>query len=111
MESLYGTLSPDSPVVEMASLCPSCNGQGMTRMMLTRIPYFKDVIVIGFFCDSCGFKSSDVIPGTIDETACTYELRVKVVKVCMRMRMRIYVVDTIVAADTVLVFRTSTVKC
>ena len=28
-------------------------------MLLTKIPFFKEVIIINFYCDHCGFKNND----------------------------------------------------
>ena len=42
------------------SFCTNCQQQGETRMMLTSIPFFKDIIVISFNCEVCGFKNSEI---------------------------------------------------
>lgn len=43
-----------SPVETIESLCMECHEQGITRLLLTYIPYFKEVIVISFRCEHCG---------------------------------------------------------
>lgn len=48
----------------------------MTRMMLTMIPYFREVIVMSFSCDKCGFANSEIQAAGIIQTKGTrYELR------------------------------------
>lgn len=34
--------------------------QGTTRMLLTSIPYFKEVVVMSFRCEHCGHRDSEV---------------------------------------------------
>ncbi|KAF7319758.1 Zinc-finger protein ZPR1 [Mycena kentingensis (nom. inval.)] len=50
----------DKAVEEIESLCMRCHEQGVTRMLLTSIPYFREVIVMSFRCESCGFSNNEV---------------------------------------------------
>ncbi|TFL05475.1 ZPR1 zinc-finger domain-containing protein [Pterulicium gracile] len=50
----------DKLVQEIESLCMKCQEQGMTRMMLTTIPYFRQVIVMSFNCEHCGTSNNEV---------------------------------------------------
>ncbi len=34
--------------------------QGVTRMLLTIIPYFKEVILMSFKCDHCGNNNTEI---------------------------------------------------
>ena len=38
----------------------NCHGQGVTKFMLTNIPFFKEVMISAFACEECGFKNSEV---------------------------------------------------
>jgi len=61
----FTTLSGDdveNQLTEIESLCMNCYEQGHTRLLLTRIPYYKDVILSSFECDSCHFKNNDIQP-------------------------------------------------
>lgn len=41
--------------------CPNCGGgQGVTTMLPTQIPAFREIIVMNLCCDECGFRSSEV---------------------------------------------------
>lgn len=42
------------------SLCPNCEKNGETRMMLTNIPFFKDILVVSFTCDLCGHRNNEI---------------------------------------------------
>ena len=53
-------INPDEPVTMIESFCPSCEGQGMTRLLLCSIPFFKDIVVMSFSCDNCGYKNNEV---------------------------------------------------
>ncbi|KDQ19536.1 hypothetical protein BOTBODRAFT_28115 [Botryobasidium botryosum FD-172 SS1] len=50
----------DRPLKEMSSLCMACGEQGTTRMLLTNIPYFREVIVMSFRCEHCGNQNNEV---------------------------------------------------
>eukprot|EP01017_Pseudomicrothorax_dubius_P011168 TRINITY_DN14129_c0_g1_i1.p1 TRINITY_DN14129_c0_g1~~TRINITY_DN14129_c0_g1_i1.p1 ORF type:complete len:450 (+),score=123.51 TRINITY_DN14129_c0_g1_i1:138-1487(+) len=47
----------------MESLCVNCEEQGKTTMLLTKIPFFKEVIVVSFRCEECGYRNSEVTFG------------------------------------------------
>lgn len=36
--------------------------QGNTRLLLTKIPYFKDIVVSSFCCEHCGWENRSLIP-------------------------------------------------
>lgn len=48
------------PVQEVQSLCMNCNKNGVTRLLLTKIPYFKEIILMSFECPHCGFKNLEI---------------------------------------------------
>jgi zinc finger protein len=63
-------------VEEIESLCMNCEENGVTRMLLTKIPYFREIIVMSFSCDKCGFSNNEVQPaGTFQLKGARYELR------------------------------------
>ncbi|KAG1880257.1 ZPR1 zinc-finger domain-containing protein [Suillus tomentosus] len=47
------------PLEEIESLCRQCRKQGVTRMMLTSIPFFQEVIVMSFCCQHCGHSNNE----------------------------------------------------
>ncbi|KAH3664425.1 hypothetical protein WICMUC_005810 [Wickerhamomyces mucosus] len=66
------------PVQEIKSLCMNCHEEGITRLLLTTIPYFGQVILMSFECESCGFKNSELQPaGSIQEKGSKYTLRIE----------------------------------
>jgi len=46
----------------LESMCMRCHESGVTRLLLTRIPYFRDVVVMSFECGSCHARSAEVQP-------------------------------------------------
>lgn len=54
------TINPDEPVTELPSLCVNCKQQGITRLLLCQVPFFRDIIVSSFNCDACGFSNNSV---------------------------------------------------
>lgn len=66
------------PVQEIESMCMNCEKTGITRMLLTKIPFFKEVIIMSFSCAECGFKNSEIqSAGMIQEKASKYTLKVE----------------------------------
>ncbi|OAA49012.1 zinc finger protein zpr1 [Beauveria brongniartii RCEF 3172] len=64
------------PVEEIESLCMNCHENGVTRILLTSIPYFREVIIMSFSCEQCGFHNNEIQPaGTIQPKGTHYELR------------------------------------
>ncbi|KAL9610123.1 MAG: hypothetical protein Q9167_005169 [Letrouitia subvulpina] len=62
-------------VEKIESLCMNCEENGETRLLLTKIPYFREIILMSFYCDSCGFSNTEVrSAGQIQEKGSKYTL-------------------------------------
>jgi zinc finger protein len=57
---MFLNLEENTPSQEMESLCVSCEKNGKTKFMFSRIPFFKEIILSAFDCEHCGFKNSEV---------------------------------------------------
>lgn len=65
-------------VNEITSRCPRCEADGVTRVMITTIPHFKEIVVSSFECASCGEKNNEVtFGGVFGPKKVRYELQVK----------------------------------
>ncbi|KAJ0184411.1 hypothetical protein K1T71_000834 [Dendrolimus kikuchii] len=65
-------------VTEIESLCINCHSNGMTRILLTRIPYYKNVVIMSFSCDDCGYENNEIQPGgAFAEMGVRWKLRVE----------------------------------
>ncbi|KAF6736239.1 Zinc finger protein ZPR1 [Oryzias melastigma] len=63
---------------EIESLCMNCFQNGTTRLLLTRIPFFKEVILSSFSCAACGWANTEIqSAGQIQEQGVCYTLRVR----------------------------------
>ncbi|KAL7624143.1 nucleolar zinc-finger protein [Parahypoxylon ruwenzoriense] len=72
----HKTDGEEKVVEEIESLCMNCHENGTTRMLLTSIPYFREVILMSFSCDKCGFHNSEIqSAGTIQPKGSSYLLR------------------------------------
>ena len=50
--------------------------QGMTRLLLTSIPYFREVVIMSFHCEHCGTQNNEIqAAGQIQTKGTHYELR------------------------------------
>ncbi|KIL58629.1 hypothetical protein M378DRAFT_170376 [Amanita muscaria Koide BX008] len=47
-------------VQEIESLCMQCHEQGTTRLLLTSIPYFREIIVMSFRCEHCAWQNNEI---------------------------------------------------
>ncbi|KAH9946538.1 zf-ZPR1-domain-containing protein [Amylocystis lapponica] len=67
----------DRPVQEIESLCMRCREQGMTRMLLTSIPFYREVIIMSFRCEHCGFSNNEIqSAGSIRPEGTIYTARI-----------------------------------
>lgn len=63
---------------EIESLCMNCYQNGTTRMLLTKIPFFKEIIVSSFSCANCGWSNTEIqSAGRIQDQGVSYTLKVK----------------------------------
>ncbi|KAG8522192.1 Zinc finger protein ZPR1 [Galemys pyrenaicus] len=63
---------------EIESLCMNCYRNGMTRLLLTKIPFFKEIIVSSFSCEHCGWSNTEIqSAGRIQDQGVRYTLTVK----------------------------------
>lgn len=51
-----------APVEEIESLCMNCKENGITKILLTSIPYFKEVAIMSFECKHCNTANSELQP-------------------------------------------------
>ena len=51
----------DKEMMVMQCPCHACGRMGESRMCITDIPYFKEVIIMSFLCDYCGFRTNEVL--------------------------------------------------
>lgn len=49
-------------VEEIESLCMNCHENGITKLLLTKIPFFREIVIMSFDCPHCGFANSEVQP-------------------------------------------------
>ncbi|KAF9354504.1 nucleolar zinc-finger protein [Mortierella sp. NVP85] len=57
---LFQDIDGDQSVTEIESLCMNCHENGTTRLLLTRVPHFREVIIMAFDCPHCGFRSNEL---------------------------------------------------
>ncbi|KAJ3510476.1 hypothetical protein NLJ89_g4648 [Agrocybe chaxingu] len=78
VERENGELDHGEKVVqEVESLCMKCREQGTTRLMLTSIPFFGEVIVMSFKCEHCGASNNEIqSAGTIRPEGSLYTAKI-----------------------------------
>eukprot|EP01111_Echinosteliopsis_oligospora_P015386 TRINITY_DN6078_c0_g1_i1.p1 TRINITY_DN6078_c0_g1~~TRINITY_DN6078_c0_g1_i1.p1 ORF type:complete len:449 (+),score=135.59 TRINITY_DN6078_c0_g1_i1:47-1393(+) len=76
-DDFFQDLSAETGVTEIESLCMCCHEQGLTRLLLTTIPFFKDVILMAFTCPHCGYKSNEIQSSQIQDKGVKYQLQIR----------------------------------
>ncbi|XP_021552038.1 zinc finger protein ZPR1 isoform X1 [Neomonachus schauinslandi] len=63
---------------EIESLCMNCYCNGTTRLLLTKIPFFREIIVSSFSCEHCGWSNTEIqSAGRIQDQGVRYTLTVR----------------------------------
>ncbi|KAI8340256.1 ZPR1 zinc-finger domain-containing protein [Chlamydoabsidia padenii] len=76
-EPLFVDLHDNSKPTEIESLCMSCEQMGTTRFLFTKIPHFKEVIVMAFECPHCGLRNNELqSAGSFNEKGQTVSCKV-----------------------------------
>ncbi|VDN26650.1 unnamed protein product [Gongylonema pulchrum] len=55
--------SDDAVPMQVESLCVNCKQNGITRILCTNIPFYRQVIVISFSCEHCGYSNNELQSG------------------------------------------------
>ncbi|CAN7984590.1 unnamed protein product [Ixodes hexagonus] len=63
-----GLNADEAEVTEMESLCLNCRRDGTTRLLLTRIPFYREVVIMSFRCDHCGWHNNELQPAACIQT-------------------------------------------
>ncbi|BAF23931.1 zinc finger protein zpr1 [Oryza sativa Japonica Group] len=66
-----------APLHEIESLCMRCGDNGTTRLLMTMIPHFREVVLMAFECPHCGERNNEVqFAGQLQPKGCCYRLEV-----------------------------------
>lgn len=66
-KQLFRGLTADDTELEttqIESLCMECGENGITKLLLTKIPYYKEVVLMSFECEHCGFRNNELQSGS-----------------------------------------------
>lgn len=76
-EEIYEDINPENRVTEVESLCMNCQENGLTKFLLTKIPFFKEVIISNFECPHCHYSNKEIQPGqSLADDGLIYELTI-----------------------------------
>ncbi|KAI9137930.1 ZPR1 zinc-finger domain-containing protein [Paraphysoderma sedebokerense] len=76
-EPLFNSIDGDQQVTEIESYCVNCHENGITRLLLTKIPHFREIIVMAFECPHCGFRNNEIqSAGVIQEKGSSQTCRI-----------------------------------
>ncbi|KAJ5227498.1 nucleolar zinc-finger protein [Penicillium citrinum] len=64
--------------MQVESMCMNCHENGTTRLLLIRVPYFRDIILESFECPHCHFTNNSIkAAGQIQTQGAKYTLTVE----------------------------------
>ncbi|XP_071806568.1 zinc finger protein ZPR1-like [Asterias amurensis] len=67
----------DLETTEIESLCMNCHEDGTTRLLLTKIPFFREIVLMSFSCPHCNFTDNEVQPaGRIQDKGCRVDVHI-----------------------------------
>ncbi|KAI9360763.1 ZPR1 zinc-finger domain-containing protein [Zopfochytrium polystomum] len=76
-DRLFEDIDVENRVQEVESYCVNCEQTGTTRLLLTLIPHFREVIIMAFDCPHCGFRSNEIQSGSaVREKGCMQQCKV-----------------------------------
>ncbi|KAK9159614.1 hypothetical protein Syun_005955 [Stephania yunnanensis] len=71
--------SAPPPLHQIESLCMRCGENGITRLLLTRIPHFREIVLMAFECPHCNERNNEVqFAGELQPRGCCCTLKVPV---------------------------------
>eukprot|EP01100_Stratorugosa_tubuloviscum_P006192 TRINITY_DN2684_c0_g1_i1.p1 TRINITY_DN2684_c0_g1~~TRINITY_DN2684_c0_g1_i1.p1 ORF type:complete len:480 (+),score=213.59 TRINITY_DN2684_c0_g1_i1:115-1554(+) len=74
-EKLFEDIDSEHLPTIISSLCMNCHGEGETRLLLTKIPYFREVVLIAFHCNVCSYRNNEIQAASeIQERGCRITL-------------------------------------
>ena len=59
-EPLVVDISADSEPIVVESMCVQCGNNGQTILLMTKIPFFKELLIGSFTCSQCGNRNNSV---------------------------------------------------
>eukprot|EP00090_Calanus_glacialis_P037142 TRINITY_DN6369_c0_g1_i1.p1 TRINITY_DN6369_c0_g1~~TRINITY_DN6369_c0_g1_i1.p1 ORF type:complete len:448 (-),score=170.81 TRINITY_DN6369_c0_g1_i1:80-1423(-) len=67
-DPVFSNLSADdinSEPTEIESMCMNCHKDGVTKLLLTLIPHYKEIILMSFNCEHCGLSNNEIQSGGV----------------------------------------------
>jgi len=57
---IEGEIVDHTPTVIHDTLCVQCGGSGTTHLMLTVVPFFREIVLAHFVCDDCRWTNTSI---------------------------------------------------
>ena len=65
---------------EVESMCVNCGENGITTLLLAKIPHYREVILSSFKCESCQFRNNDIQSGgLVQNMGLIYKVKIQVI--------------------------------
>lgn len=50
-------------VLRFPTFCYACSREGTANMCIANVPFFKEIIIMAFCCEHCGYRNTDIKHG------------------------------------------------
>lgn len=75
---IFLDINPNAKPTQMESLCMNCMQEGMTTLLLTKIPFFREVMISHFDCPHCHYSDNAIqFAGEFPAKGVTFKLSVQ----------------------------------
>ena len=75
-DNVLNVFQGDVTVIE--SMCMNCHENGETKLLFTKIPFFREIIISSFDCEHCDYSNNEVqFGGEIKERGVKYTFTVQ----------------------------------
>jgi zinc finger protein len=83
-EILFENIDGGQQISEIESLCMNCHQQGTTKMLITKIPHFRELVLMSFDCPFCFNSNCQIQPcASIAELGLKIKCEMKTLKVLL----------------------------
>ena len=74
---LLDSLSQQQEVLQFQTNCTNCKSNCFTNMKVTKIPHFKEIVLMVTLCERCGYKTNEIKSGGgIEEKGVKYTKKI-----------------------------------
>eukprot|EP01122_Echinamoeba_exundans_P016849 TRINITY_DN8673_c0_g1_i1.p1 TRINITY_DN8673_c0_g1~~TRINITY_DN8673_c0_g1_i1.p1 ORF type:complete len:461 (+),score=66.40 TRINITY_DN8673_c0_g1_i1:103-1485(+) len=83
-------------VINFPTNCSICAAEGQEKMIKLDIPYFKEVVIMSFYCELCGYRNNEIKTGG--------EISAHGKRICLLVKNKVDLSRDVLKSDTASLF-------